>query len=67
MFATLADHKLIARIKKVRTSKKPPQEDDPWVEHLGKVAMSDADYINIVHNIESGTEIEDIDKGMRTK
>ena len=59
----LADHKAIeARIKTIRTSNKPPQEDDPWVEHLGKVAMSDPDYINIVHHIESGTEIDDIDK-----
>ena len=29
---------------------------------MGKVAMSDKDYINIVHHIESGTEIDDIDK-----
>ena len=59
----LADHKAIeARIKTIRTSNKPPQEDDPWVEYLGKVAMSDPDYINIVHHIESGTEINDIDK-----
>ena len=29
---------------------------------MGKVAMSDNDYINKVHNIESGTEIDDIDK-----
>ena len=32
------------------------------MEHLGKVAMTDADYINIIHNIESGTEFKDIDK-----
>ena len=50
--SVLADHKLIAKIKKIRTSKKPTQEDDPWVEHLGKAAMTDQDYINIIHNIE---------------
>ena len=32
------------------------------MEHLGKEAMTDADYINIIHNIESGTEFKDIDK-----
>ena len=46
----------------IRTSNKLLQEDDPWVEYLGKVAMFDKDYINIVHHIESGTEIYDIDK-----
>ena len=46
----------------IRSSNKPPQEDDPWVEYLGNVAMSDPDYINIVHHIKSGTEIDDVDK-----
>ena len=32
------------------------------MEHLGKVAMTDQDYISIIHNIESGTEFKDIDK-----
>ena len=32
--SVLADHKLIKKIKKVRTSKKATQEDDPWVEHF---------------------------------
>ena len=39
--SVLADHKLITKIKKIRTSKKATQEDDPWVEHLGIVAMTD--------------------------
>ena len=60
--SVLADHKLIAKIRKIRTSKKLTQEDDPWVEHLGKVAMTDQDYISIIHNIESGTEFKNIDK-----
>ena len=61
--SVLADHKKIEeRIKTIKASNKPPQEDDPWVEYLGKVAMSDPDYINIVHHIESGTEINDVDK-----
>ena len=60
--SVLADHKLIKKIKKIRTSKKATQEDDPWVEHLGKVAMTDQDYINIIHNIESGTEFKSVDK-----
>ena len=45
----LADHKAIeARIKTIRTSNKTPQKDDPRVEYLGKVAMSDPGYINIL-------------------
>ena len=36
----LADYKLIKKIKKVAI-KGEAQEDDPWVEHLGKVAMTD--------------------------
>ena len=37
----LSDHKTIeAIIKTIRTSNKPPQEEYPWVEHLGKVAMT---------------------------
>ena len=60
--SVLADHKVISKIKTIRASKKPTQEDDPWVEHLGKVAMTDQDYISIIHNIESGTAFKDIDK-----
>ena len=61
--SVLADHKTIEeRIKRIRSLNKPPQEDDPWVEYLGKVAMSDPDYINIVHHIESGTQIIDVAK-----
>ena len=58
----MADHKLIKKIKKVRTSKKATQEDDPWVEHLGIVAMTDQDYVNMIHNIESGTDFKNVDK-----
>ena len=60
--SVLADHKLIKKIKKVRTSKKATQEDDPWVEHLGIVAMTDQDYVNMIHNIESGTDFKNVDK-----
>ena len=45
--AVLADHKKIeARVKTIRAQNAPTQEDDPWVEYLGKVAMIDTDYIN---------------------
>ena len=60
--SVLADHKLIKKIKKIRTSKKAIQEDDPWVEHLGIVAMTDQDYVNMIHNIESGTDFKNVDK-----
>ena len=33
-----------------------------WVEHLGNVAMSDRDYITMVHHIEAGTDMAEIDK-----
>ena len=32
------------------------------MEYLGKFAMTDKDYITMVHHIEAGTEIDDIDK-----
>ena len=48
-------------VKAIRNSKKPT-EDDPWVEYLGEVAMTDSDYITMVHHLEAGTEIKDIDK-----
>ena len=32
------------------------------MEYLGKVAMSETDYITMVHHIEAGTELDDIDK-----
>ena len=60
--SVFANHKLIKKIKKVRTSKKATQEDDPWVEHLGIVAMTDQDYVNMIHNIESGTDFKNVDK-----
>ena len=42
---------------KIRTIKDSnvPTEDDLWVEYLGKVAMTDKDYITMVHHIEAGT------------
>ena len=57
----LADYKLIKKIKKV-SLKGNAQEDDPWVEHLGKVAMTDPDYINMIHHVEVGTDREDVDQ-----
>ena len=58
----LADHdKIEAKIKTIKNSN-APTEDDLWVEHLGNVAMSDRDYITMVHHLEAGTEIDDIDK-----
>ena len=57
--SVLADHSLINKIKKV-SLKENAQEDDPWVEHLGNVAMTDPDYINMVHHVEMGTAREDI-------
>ena len=57
--SVLADHSLINKIKKV-SLKENAQEDDPWVEHLGNVAMTDPDYINMVHHVEVGTAREDI-------
>ena len=38
------------------------QEDDPWVEHLGKVAMTDQDYVNMIHNLEAGTDMKNVDE-----
>ena len=38
------------------------QEDGPWVEHQGEVAMTDQDYVNMIHNLESGTELKNVDK-----
>ena len=50
----------------MRTSNKPPQEDDPWVEYLGKVAMSDKDYINIVHHINQGLKLMTLTKNVNS-
>ena len=57
--SVLADHKTIeARIKTIRSSNKPPQEDDPWVEYLGKAAMSDPDYITLSQELKLMTLIK---------
>merc|ERR1711888_416751 len=37
-------------------------EDDPWVKYLGEVAMTDSDYLTMVHHLEAGTDIKDINK-----
>ena len=39
-----------------------PTEDDPWVECLGEVAMTDSDYLTMVHHLEASTDIKDINK-----
>merc|ERR1712002_363028 len=39
-----------------------PTEDDPWVDYFGEVAMSDNEYITMVHHLEAGTDIRDISK-----
>ena len=39
-----------------------PTEEDPWVEFLGEVAMSDSDYLTMVHHLEAGTDIKNISK-----
>ena len=58
----LRDHKKIeARIKSIKNSN-TLTEDDMLVEHLGNVAMSDRDYITMVHHIEAGTDMAEIDK-----
>ena len=58
----MADHKLIKKIKEVRASKGATQEDDHWVELLGKVAMTNQDYVNLIHNLESCTDFKNVDK-----
>ena len=35
-------------------------EDDQWVEHLGNFAMSDNDYLSMIHHIEAGSDISEI-------
>ena len=57
----LAEYKLIKKLKKVAL-KGAAQEDDPWVEHLGKVAMTDQDYVNMIHHVEVGTDRDNVDK-----
>merc|ERR1711888_330234 len=39
-----------------------PTEDDPWVEYLGEVAMNVNDYITMVHHLEAGTDIKNINR-----
>ena len=61
----LGDHKQVEKqLKKIKAIKKSNQltEDDQWVEHPGNVAMSDTDYLNMIHHIEAGTDISEIDR-----
>ena len=61
----LGDHKQVEKqLKKIKAIKSSNQltEDDQWVEHLGNVAMSDTDYLNMIHHIEAGTDISEIDR-----
>ena len=37
-------------------------EDDQWVEHLGNVAMSDEDYLSMIHYLEAGSHKDEISK-----
>merc|ERR1711936_1384249 len=45
-----------------RGNSNKPTEDDPWVEYLGEVAIRDSDYLAMVHHLEAGTDIKDINK-----
>merc|ERR1712002_569288 len=44
-----------------------PREDDPWVDYLGEVAMSNNEYITMVHHLEAGTDIKDISNDSELK
>ena len=57
----LGDHRKVEAIKSIKKSNQFT-EDDLWVEHLGNVAMSDKDYLTMIHHIEAGTDISEIDK-----
>ena len=46
----LGDHKKVEAIKAIKKSNQLT-EDDQWVEHLGNVAMSDNDYLNMIHHM----------------
>ena len=50
----------LKKVKLVKTSK--IMEDDEWVEYLGNVAMSDEDYLSMIHHLEAGSEKEEISK-----
>merc|ERR1711888_277460 len=61
----LADEEKIERqLKKVKLVKSSNKmmEDDQWVEHLGNVAMSDEDYLTMIHHLEAGSDKEEISK-----
>ena len=48
----LGDHRKVEAIKSIKKSNQLT-EDDMWVEHLGNVAMSDTDYLTMIHHIEA--------------
>merc|ERR1712215_124110 len=50
----------LKKVKLVKTSK--IEEDDEWVEYLGNVEMSDADYLSMIHHLEAGSKKEEISK-----
>ena len=58
------DEKVELQLKKVKLIKSSNKlmEDDQWVEHLGNVAMSDEDYLSMIHHIEAGSDISEISK-----
>ena len=49
----------LKKVKLIKSSNKL-MEDDQWVEHLGNVAMSDNDYLSMIHHIEAGSDISEI-------
>ena len=55
----LADEEKVEQLKKVKSVKTSKiEEDDEWVEYLGNVAMTDADYLRMIHHLEAGSEKE---------
>ena len=59
----LADEEKVEQLKKVKSVKTSKiEEDDEWVEYLGNVAMTDADYLSMIHHLEAGSEKEEISK-----
>ena len=51
----------LKKVKLVKTSNKI-MEDDQWVEHLGNVAMSDEDYLSMIHYLEAGSQKDEISR-----
>merc|ERR1711888_18409 len=54
-----AEGKTVFSVKAIRNrNSNKPTEDDSWVKYLGEVAMTDSDYITMVHHLEAGTEMK---------